>query len=89
MICGACQIPRFVVRERHPVERHNLKNLPTYLQVYIGVRRGVHDAPELLLFRRDVDLRAHYLIHGKDFAGLLRRTPTWLRWDFDMSPEFG
>src|SRR5207245_6514958 len=59
------------------------------LQGQIAVRGGIHDAPKRPLVRRNFDARANCAIHGKDFLDCLRFSPTSLRWDFHLAPEFG
>src|SRR5207249_3850876 len=50
--------------------------------------RGVHDAPELLFFRRDFDSWASCPVHSKDFFHGLRFRATSLGWDFNLVPQF-
>src|SRR5260370_39126196 len=78
VIGGACRAFGFMVRERHPVKRHDFECLAIKLQVQIAVRRSVHYPPELPLLRSDLDYRANCPIHGKDFLGCLRFSPTSL-----------
>src|SRR5713226_7977087 len=78
-----------VVREWHSVKRHDFKCLSVKLQVQVAVRRGIHDAPELSFFRRDLDSWANCPIHGKNFFDCLRFSSTSLRRDVNLAPEFG
>ena len=89
MIGGARRAIGSAVREWHPVQRHDFKSLSIKLQVQIAVRRGVHDTPELPLFRRDLDSRANGSIHSKDLFNSLHFPATSLGWDFNFAPEFG
>src|SRR6266550_222855 len=88
MIDGPRRMFRIAVGKRHPVKRHDFKCLSIELQVQITICRGVHDAPELPLIRRDLNSRANRPIHGKDFLDCLRFSTTSLSRDFNVLPEF-
>jgi hypothetical protein len=89
VIGGASRTVGAPVREWHPIQRHDFKNLSIKLQIQIAVGRGVHDTPELPLFWPDLDSRANDSIHSKDFFNSPHFCATSLGWDFNLVPQFG
>ncbi len=80
---------RLVVDEGHTVQRHDFECLPIQLHIQIAIGRGVHNAPELTLARRDFDSRSNAPIHGKYFFCCLCFSATSFGWDLDLMPECG
>src|ERR1700692_4002459 len=76
-----------VISEWHPVERHDFKCLSIQLQVQIAIRRSVHHTPELPLVGCDLDSRANYSVHRKDFLDSVRFCPASLGWNFNSAHD--
>src|SRR6266403_1507555 len=89
MIGDTCSMIGVVMGDGLAIHSDDFKDLTFKFQVHVAIRRSVHEAPELALFRCDLDSWANCPIHGKDFLGCLRFSPTSLRRDFNTVPEFG
>src|ERR1700758_5338017 len=79
----------FMVCERHSIERNDFECLSVDLQIQITIRRGVYNAPELWLFRSNLDARANRAVYGKDLFDFLSFSPTSRRWNLNLPLEFG
>src|SRR5580704_17521320 len=89
VISGSLRVLRVVIRERHSVKSYDLQYAAIELQVQIAVRRGVDDAPELALFRRDLDLGAKGSVYGKNLFNRLSFSSATLGWDFNVAHQCG
>ena len=87
VIDDAGSVIRIVQGDGHSIHGNDFKRLPFKLQVKVTIRGSIHETPELVLARSDLNLRSHKPVQREDLFWRFWLRTTNIRTEFNAMPQ--